>query len=625
MVGGNEFGGVGFGSAVSGMAVKHGLVIQAGICHNRATNHHSTRLMPLSPTRHVAAILALLCGLVVVAVFIRYHQRVLPNIFIDGLAVGGLTALETRELLIAQTDVPEEPEVSVRVDDIIVSSSSAQLGLTRLVDPALEQAFAVGRQGSLWRRSLAFVKALGKKQTFSTRLAYQSEPLSNLISNLANQVDYPGKEPQAKLKYSGSSQSLSIAVGSFGRKLNQAATKEVVMRALNQAEFAMTAVVASTAGELSEAELTLAQARAGQFVGKKVALVNDDQRVLVNDQELIALLAFPSGVRESVLTEHLANWESKLYREAREPVFAYDPQSLVVTKFAAPQDGTQLLVGETRANLLAAMTKIESGDTAETHQAELPLRRTPPQRSLAETNQLGINERIGLGTSHYAHSIPNRIHNVALTTGKISLALVPPGKEFSFNKTLGEVSSKTGFRSAYVIKNGQTQLGDGGGVCQVSTTLFRAVLNAGLKITRRLPHSYRVSYYELDNKPGIDATVYAGETDFRFTNDTDHYILVYGEADSTNLSMKIELYGTSDGRTSEIVDHVTWDPHPPLPPQYIPTTALPAGKLQQVDWSAPGISAKFTNIVKDKDGKEIHHDTFTSVYRPWAAKFLQGV
>jgi vancomycin resistance protein YoaR len=75
-------------------------------------------------------------------------------------------------------------------------------------------------------------------------------------------------------------------------------------------------------------------------------------------------------------------------------------------------------------------------------------------------------------------------------------------------------------------------LGDGGGVCQVSTTLFRSVLDAGLKVTRRLPHSYRVSYYELDTKPGVDATVYAGETDFRFINDTDHHILIHAEADS---------------------------------------------------------------------------------------------
>lgn len=590
--------------------------------------------MPLSPTffhpksrlaLHVAAIFALLAGLVVVGLFIRYHQRVLPNIYIDEIAVGGRTALETRELLIATAQLPKEHTLVIVADDITISSNSAELGVTRLIDQELENAFAVGRQGSLIRRSRDFTRSLLSRQSFSTKLAYNKASVSELTNTLAAQVDYPGVEPHATLKYNGSAQSLSIEPGSFGRKVNQAATREIIQRSLNQEIYDITAVVASTAGELNEDEVIAARERAAKFVGKKVVLKNEDQSVALNDQELIALLAFPEGVNKHALTELLTNWESTYYREAQEPVFEYDEHSLVVSSFIAPQDGTKLSVVEARDNLLAALAKIESGDEADIQQATLPLHRTPPARSLGETNSLGIKERIGLGTSEYAHSIPNRIWNVSHSTNKISLNIIPPGTEFSFNKTLGDVSSRTGFRSAYVIKNGQTELGDGGGVCQVSTTLFRAVLSAGLDITRRLPHSYRVSYYELDNKPGIDATVYSGETDFRFINDTDHHILVYGEANSDNLTMKIELYGTSDGRSSKIVEHVTWNPRAPLPAQYIPTTAIAKGKLQQVDWSAPGISAKFTNIVKDKDGNELHNDTFTSVYRPWAAKFLQGV
>src|SRR5690606_10285855 len=149
-----------------------------------------------------------------------------------------------------------------------------------------------------------------------------------------------------------------------------------------------------------------------------------------------------------------------------------------------------------------------------------------------------------------------------------------------------DVSAETGFQPAYVIKNGQTVLGDGGGVCQVSTTVFRAVLDAGLKVTRRLPHSYRVSYYELNSKPGVDATVYSGNIDLRFINDTDHAILIHAEADSKNLYMKVELYGTSDGRTTEIVDHVTWDYRPAPAAVYIPDPTLPAGQTKQVDWAA---------------------------------------
>jgi vancomycin resistance protein YoaR len=201
---------------------------------------------------------------------------------------------------------------------------------------------------------------------------------------------------------------------------------------------------------------------------------------------------------------------------------------------------------------------------------------------------------------------------------------VAPGEEFSFNKTLGEVSANTGYRPAYVISGGQTILGDGGGVCQVSTTTFRAALNAGLNITRRVAHSYRVSYYELNQKPGIDATVYAGNVDLRFINDTGHYLLITGETDSENLYMKIEIWGTSDGRKAEIVDHKTWGYVPPLATQYIPDPNLPPGVKRQIDWSVAGIKASFKYVVRDKDDNLIREAEYLSNYQPWAAKYLVG-
>src|SRR5207249_4927169 len=90
------------------------------------------------------------------------------------------------------------------------------------------------------------------------------------------------------------------------------------------------------------------------------------------------------------------------------------------------------------------------------------------------------------GVSYFAHSIENRIYNVELAASKVNGILVAPNEEFSFDKYLGDVSSLTGYKQAYVIQGGKTVLGDGGGVCQVSTTLFRALLNAGRSEERRV-------------------------------------------------------------------------------------------------------------------------------------------
>jgi vancomycin resistance protein YoaR len=91
---------------------------------------------------------------------------------------------------------------------------------------------------------------------------------------------------------------------------------------------------------------------------------------------------------------------------------------------------------------------------------------------LAQTNNFGIEELIGVGTSNFTHSAPERVYNVTLATSKFNGVLIPKGAVISFNDLVGDISSLTGYKQAYVIKNGRTVLGDGGGVCQVSTTLF---------------------------------------------------------------------------------------------------------------------------------------------------------
>ena len=88
--------------------------------------------------------------------------------------------------------------------------------------------------------------------------------------------------------------------------------------------------------------------------------------------------------------------------------------------------------------------------------------------------------------------------------------------------------------------------------------------------------------------------------------------------------MYYELYGTSDGRSAEIVDHKTWNYRPAPAAVYIPDSSLPTGKKVQVDWAAAGISASFKNIVKDKSGAIIREETYVSNYRPWSAKYLVG-
>ena len=253
----------------------------------------------------------------------------------------------------------------------------------------------------------------------------------------------------------------------------------------------------------------------------------------------------------------------------------------------------------------------------------VPLKILSPQITTEKANNLGIKELIGVGTSLFQHSIASRIYNIELAAQRLNGIVVAPGQEFSFDKALGDVSAFTGYKQAYVIENGHTVLGDGGGVCQVSTTMFRAILNAGLPITERHAHDYRVGYYEEDSPPGFDATVYVPTVDLKFLNTTGHNILIQSVIDPNQLRLTFYFYGVKDGRQVTITNPVITNQQPAPPPLYQNDPNLPKGKIVQTDFAANGATVTFQRIVTQY-GKQIINETYVSNYRPWQAVFLVG-
>lgn len=295
-----------------------------------------------------------------------------------------------------------------------------------------------------------------------------------------------------------------------------------------------------------------------------------------------------------------------------------------VTTFKESENGTQLDIAKAQAFMEEALKKTVKNDKTQNFSYVIPAIALEPDVTTKEANSFGIVEEIGTGTSLFQHSIPNRVHNVTVAATKVSGILVKPGEEFSFDKYLGDVSKATGYASAYVIQNGKTVLGDGGGVCQVSTTLFRAILNAGLPITERHAHAYRVGYYEEDSDPGFDATVFYPSVDLKFVNNTGNYILIQSTLDLDTLRLTYTLYGKSDGRTTTLSKPVVTGYIPAPEPLYQDDPTLPKGTTNQVDFAAAGATATFHRTVKDKNGKVMIDETYASHYAPWRAIFMVG-
>lgn len=209
-----------------------------------------------------------------------------------------------------------------------------------------------------------------------------------------------------------------------------------------------------------------------------------------------------------------------------------------------------------------------------------------PEIKSSEVENLGIDSLIGEGKSNFKGSPKNRIFNINVAANRFNGVLIKPGEEFSFVKILGEVDEEHGYLPELVIKRDKTEPEFGGGICQASTTTFRAAIYSGLKITARRNHAYPVRYY---NPQGMDATVYIPRPDLRFINNTPGYILIQTKIEGTNLIF--DFYGTNDGRTIEIEG-------PKI------TESNPDGSMK----------ATFTQIVKDKDGNVMLEDVFNSVY-----------
>lgn len=294
-----------------------------------------------------------------------------------------------------------------------------------------------------------------------------------------------------------------------------------------------------------------------------------------------------------------------------------------VTAFRPSSNGQTIDIKAIKKKVSIKILEIISSEKPQIITMSIPLLTIKPKITMDKINDFGVEELIGSGTSLFQGSIPNRIYNITLAATRIHGVLVAPDEVFSFNKVLGDISSFTGYKQAYVIQNGRTVLGDGGGVCQVSTTLFRAILNAGLPIVERNAHAYRVGYYEQDSGPGLDATIFVPNIDLRFKNDTKNHILIQTVIDPDSQRLTFNLYGTKDNRLVNIAKPVITAQTPPPAPLYQDDPTLPKGLIKQIDFPAWGANVYFTREVF-KDGKKIISDKFISNYRAWQAVFLKG-
>lgn len=571
-----------------------------------------------------------------------YRDQIYPGVFVGNVAVENLSKAEAQKRLADYLAGQKETTFYFTIEGRRFDVANHVVGATYDSVGAAEQAFLVGRQSNPLRRLAGQVRSLFTKQAIPFAVNFDAKK-DAFVRSVQETVDHP--EQDASIVFEQNS--VVIKPAKTGQRLTSATINNALLNAFGFFKSgSIPLALEERQPRVREEGAQDAKVAAQNLIRATLTVEAGKKTEKLDYESLQTLVHFPSDEKRAELNA-LANEEAiKKYVASLAEVIdqpAVDAKLGVqggkVTAFSLSQDGLEIDQADATKRLTSAIKKIlqtrpKAEDTSSTagsstatpapiaETVTFNVKTTKPAVTSSDIEKLGLKELIGTATTDYSGSPENRKHNIATGVKYLSGALIKPGEALSVVKLLGSVDAATGYLPELVIKENQTIPEYGGGLCQVSTTLFRAALNAGLDITERQAHSYRVGYYERVTGPGLDATVYLPRPDLKIKNDTPGWILVQGKVGGDKVTF--ELYGTSDGRRSEISAVEIWDIKSPPPAEYIDTPDLPAGELKQVEKPHDGAKTRRVYRVYDKSGKKFREQTFLSTYKAWQARYLRG-
>jgi vancomycin resistance protein YoaR len=551
----------------------------------------------------VAAALVLFIGAVALGFAFAGSETTLPEgTRIAGVDVGGLSTAQATRVLerraAAVNAVPVTFTAGSKRWRISAKRLEVDVDWRAAVEAARERGDGFGPVQGLRRLSVRF---FGAEVTPPTRV--YDPALNYYIAKIQRQLDAAPRD--AAITFKGLKP--VIVPAQPGMILDRRAADDVVVRSL--AGFRRAAPVAlpvrTKPAAVNEVNLRRALAQVRVAVSAPIRLELGRRAWRVPRWRVAQLLDVPENgaTRVSIGGPYAEKYFEKLgKRVADAPADAgFAVHSGGAVTITPARAGRQLDPQKTSAAVLtAALSR-----TART--AQLSIVAAAPERSTADAQAMGINKIVSSYETIYGGDA-NRIHNVQLVAHLVDGALIAPGKEFSFNATTGERTAEKGFLEAPVIVNGELQTGLGGGVCQVSTTVFNAAFEAGLPITARTNHALYISHYP----QGRDATVNYPDTDLKFVNDTGHWLLLRTFVGSS--SLVVNLYGTPTGRRVE-AEAGPLNVVGAVPVRKVSDPSLPKGQEVVEEYGQPPRSTSVTRVVYAPNGKVRSRTTWYSSYR----------
>ncbi|KAF0109865.1 MAG: hypothetical protein FD147_2032 [Chloroflexi bacterium] len=564
-----------------------------------------------------------------------FAGHILPGISMNGIPLSGLSIQEATREIARSYSYPDAGNILLVDGERSWLVKPVQLGVYLDAQASARAAYEAGRKGSIVTLLIQRFNLLKDNVETQPTFIYDQKTAVNLLNSLAAVIDQPIRE--ASLSISGTE--VVVENGQSGRVLDVQSTLDAVTRQIQSMRDGVVPLVivqsdpvilnADVQGELARTvlsqplSLTLPTDALGQASSIQIDPANLAPLLTFQKIANAGSSAYQIAVNKPLMAGYLVSLENDLNQEPVNSRFIFNDETSQLDLLKPATIGRKLDID---SSIAAINQALQNGE----HAAPLSFTFTNPQATdQMKGSDLGVTELVFAYTSYFRGSSADRIQNIKTASARFHGLLIAPGAILSMSDELGDISLDNGYAEALIILGDQTIKGVGGGVCQVSTTLFRTAFYGGYQILERHPHAYRVGYYEQTSTghnqklAGLDATVFVPLVDFKFKNDTPYWLLLETYVSSSNYSLTWKFYSTKDGR---IVDYSSTGPTNIVKspdPLYRENPELPQGTKKQVDWAAEGADVTVTRTVT-KDGVILHQNRFFTRYEAWRDVYEYG-
>ena len=563
-----------------------------------------------------------------------YANRVLPGVSMNGVQLGGLSLDQATSEIANSIRFTETGSVLLLASEKSWAAAPVQLGV--YLDPiaSAKSAFGVGRRGTIDSILLQRFASLNEGTEVFPTFIYDQKAAISFLNQVAVQINQPLRE--ASLGLQGTD--VIVNQGQPGRQLDYAASLDAITRQVQTMQDGVVQLsVVQSDPVILDASIQGEQAR--NILSQPFTLTVppgsiNNEPVQIQPASLAQLLTFErvtngSGasyqvaVNQALMTAYLNSIQNKLNTFPENARFVFNDETRQLDLLTSATIGRTL-------NLENSVSAINAAIQSGSHNADLVFDiANPAVTDTTTAAELGITELVESQTTYFRGSTTDRVQNIRIASGQFHGLLIAPGATLSMSDVLGDISLDNGYAEAMIILGDQTIKGVGGGVCQVSTALFRTAYYAGYQILERHSHAYRVGYYEQTatghNKDlaGLDATVFVPIVDFKFKNDTPHWLLMETYIYPNSYALEWKFYSTEDGRvvTSSTtgLTNIVESPDP----VYRENPDLPEGTKKQVDWAVDGATVTVTRTVT-LNGAVLYNDPFYTRYQAWGDVYEYG-